>query len=362
MSSSPPLHSMTEPDTDRAPSLIAIYTAQCGISLVFLVLRFWSRLLFGGIGSDDATMVFSWIIYAILTVLVALMAANGAMRHAYYLNQQQASLILKLNYVTRPFGIFAVVLVKIAVGLLILRVLRRSTSKGIKYFLWIILALNTLIGTLDSIFTFVQCNPPAALWEPSLKATAHCWDPSIKNDFGTFSASLNVAVDLILAVVPAIIIWRLHMSFRKRLSLIVLFGCSILSVVSAAIKTYQLSQPVTPDSDPTWSAYSLYAWTSSEVFVLHFCASIPTLKPLWDKYMLKKRNTNFSTPRYKLSSLDHQSGTTTWATTTNGADRQEYGLQQPIASSSDCAAPSGVPENSIYVTRSINVNEDCCKT
>lgn len=72
------------------------------------------------------------------------------------------------------------------------------------------------------------------------------------------------------------------MSVSRRLGLIVLLGSSIVSIVSAVIKTALLAHLITPNTDITWEPCGLCAWQSAEIFVLHICASVPTLKPLWD--------------------------------------------------------------------------------
>ncbi|KAI1367284.1 hypothetical protein F5Y08DRAFT_349553 [Xylaria arbuscula] len=293
-------------DVDRGPSLIGIYTSQSGLAFIFLVLRIWSRVHIGGFGWDDAVMIFSWITYVALTVLVVLMATDGSTRHMWFLDEQQLEYITKLNFIARPFGIVAVASIKIAIALLILRVLKNTASKAIKYTIYVTTIVNTLINILDAIFLFAQCDIPAALWDPALKPKAHCWEPSIKANFATASSSLNVVTDFILAVIPAVIIWRLHMSVNRRLGLIILLGSSIVSVISAAIKTALLARPVTPDTDVTWESYDLYAWQSAEVFVLHLCASVPTFKPLWDRYNPWKKIQEFSRQGYKLSDTPGQ--------------------------------------------------------
>ncbi|KAI1147617.1 hypothetical protein F4825DRAFT_436833 [Nemania diffusa] len=279
---------------DKTNSLIAIYLSQTIIALLLLITRLWSRTRYGGLSWDDMCMSLSWASYAALAVQVVLQATNGGFRDAPYRDEQQMAFVIKLNYIARPFAIVTVLLVKIAVGYLILRILGRGSSRSIKYFIWGLLGLNTIIGVLDAIFTFTQCDIPAALWDPSLALKAHCWRPSIKTDFGTFSASLNVVTDFILAVLPAAIVWRLQMSVNKRLGLTALFGVGILSVISATIKTYKLSQPLDPKSGSIAEAgYELYAWTSAEIFILHFCASIPPLKPIWDRYIARKAKPAF---------------------------------------------------------------------
>lgn len=200
----------------------------------------------------------------------------------FYLSQQQALYVTKLNYVAQPFGIVAVGTGKVAVGILVLRLLGAS-SRWRKIFLWVLLALNVIITILAAIFTFTQCNPPAALWEPSLRDTAQCWDPSVQSNFSIFSASLNSFTDFTLAFMPVTFIWGLHLPLRQRVGLVVLLGVGGFSGVCAAVKASNLAS-LAARSDLTWATFELYAWASSEIFLIIVCGSIPTIKPLWDRF------------------------------------------------------------------------------
>lgn len=52
------------PDVDRKVSFITAYAIQCGLCLIFIVLRFWARTMMGGlrqISWDDGVMFFTWV-------------------------------------------------------------------------------------------------------------------------------------------------------------------------------------------------------------------------------------------------------------------------------------------------------------
>ncbi|KAI1407193.1 hypothetical protein F5Y13DRAFT_206546 [Hypoxylon sp. FL1857] len=276
------------PDIDRGSQLISIYSSQCGISLIFLSLRLWARIHIRGMGWDDTFMVITWLLFACLTVIVGFIGANGGTRHVYFLGASEVEYVVKLNYIAQPFGIVSVGTGKIAVGLTILRLLG-STSKWRKRGLWVLIILTGVITIVTAIFTFTQCKVPAALWQPSLRPTASCYDPSIQSNFSIFSASWNSAIDFILALLPGTFIWRLHLTVRKRVGLIVLLGCGMLSGVCSAIKTAQLVS-LAARSDLTWATYQLFAWASAEIFVIILCGSVPTLKPLWNRVFSQKRS------------------------------------------------------------------------
>ena len=217
------------------------------------------------------------------------MALRGGTRHVYYITDQgQATSVIKLNYVSRPFGILAVTAVKIAAGFLIFRILGPD-SRRLRHGIYALLTINVVVDILAVVLTFAQCDVPAALWDSSLAPVSHCWDPSVDTTYSLFSSSFNVVVDFILAVVPAIIIWPLQLTTRKRIGLSVLFGCGMFSAISSAIKTYHLSA-VSARSDPTWDMFDGFIWVSVEIFVLHLCASVPAFKPLWDRVCKRKNN------------------------------------------------------------------------
>ncbi|KAI1759504.1 hypothetical protein GGR53DRAFT_141107 [Hypoxylon sp. FL1150] len=331
-----------EPDIDRGVQLISIYSSQCGISFLFITLRLWARLRIRGLGWDDLFMTATWVLFVALTIIVGFIGTNGGTRHVYYLEQYTVQYVLKLNYIAQPFGIAAVGTGKIAVGFTILRILG-STSKYMKRIMITLMILTGIITTVTAIFTFTQCEIPAALWEPSIRSTTFCYDPSIQSNFSIFSASWNAAVDFVLALSPASFIWRLHLTTRKRIGLIALLGCGMFSGVCAAFKTAQLVS-LAARSDLTWETFNLFAWVSAEIFVIIICGSVPALKPIWDcafrqgawsvsrryatgQYMSEEgpRKSPFGQPRcigHELRSFENLTGTISSVITAREGDRR----------------------------------------
>ena len=61
--------------------------------------------------------------YASLTIIIGFLGSHGGTRHLYYLDIEQSFYVIKLTYVAEPFGIMAVATGKVAVGLLLLRII-----------------------------------------------------------------------------------------------------------------------------------------------------------------------------------------------------------------------------------------------
>ena len=150
--------------------------------------------------------------------------------------------MLKLNWMIQPFGIMALATAKISLAFVMLRIIS-SAAVWRRRFLYFCMISTFVISAIGAILNFVQCNPPRALW--TFVPGATCWDPRIQINFAIFSSSSgpcpdlrhqtlmtgvgwNAFMDVCLAFLPVTIIWKLHMTIKKRLGLCILLGLGIL--------------------------------------------------------------------------------------------------------------------------------------
>ena len=189
---------------DRGPHLIGIFWAEAALASLIILLRISGRLMIRQLGLDDYMMIFTLVSY--ICVLVAFLrhsngfqvlfiilasftthlASIGGCRHLFYLSPQQQSQAVKYNWISQPWGIFGFATAKISVALLILRIMGPN-SVWRKWILYGCMASVFIINAIGSILTFVQCNPPRALWTPNIHS--HCWDPKIQSDYAIFLSS-----------------------------------------------------------------------------------------------------------------------------------------------------------------------------
>ena len=47
-------------------------------------------------------------------------------------------------------------------------------------------------------------------------------------------------------------------------------------------------------------SYNIEAWTGAEAFVMIVCGNIPPLKPLWDRFVTKKLDSNYTPINYNM--------------------------------------------------------------
>jgi hypothetical protein len=136
---------------------------------------------------SDAQLQF---IFLILSGFITYYAHIGGLKHLFYLEPAQQAMAVKYNWITQPWAIFGFATGKVSVALLILRIIGPNTFWR-KWILYFAMGSALLFTSLGCIFTFVQCDPPRALWTPQLIAAgqAKCWDSRVQADYAIFLSS-----------------------------------------------------------------------------------------------------------------------------------------------------------------------------
>ncbi|KAM7200827.1 hypothetical protein V8F33_003758 [Rhypophila sp. PSN 637] len=322
----PPLPNPLPPDEDRGPQLMGAFWTWSALSIILVALRFYARYQLRAIGLDDWMMLFTVTLFIIATCFVTYMAHIGGARHAFYLTPEETLRAVKFSFLSQPWAIFLFATGKTSVALLTLRIIggqksANSLSSGGKFalsintksrYFWRRTALYFLIVSLfivcslGCIFTFVQCNPPRALWTPELLApigSGTCWDPKVQLHFNYFLASWNIMADVVLALLPATFISGLKLRLGKKIALCILLSLGLIAAVFSAIKVPYLAD-LGARVDFTWNAYGIQMWTGAEAFVMILCGNIPPLQILWDRFITHKVDSSYN----RVHSTNNNSG------------------------------------------------------
>lgn len=96
----------------------------------------------------------------------------------------------RINWIAQPFAIMGLAFGKISVAFLLLRLIGPKSCWR-RNFLYFSMIASFLFCALACIFTFAQCRPVQALWNPSLVASgqAKCWKPESQSSFSLFVGS-----------------------------------------------------------------------------------------------------------------------------------------------------------------------------
>lgn len=177
MTSAPESLANLPPDEDRGTTIAAVAWTVTVISTVFFALRLYTKVFIIRLPQwDDWILLFAVIINIIAAALSSVIIHSGLGRHIYYLTADEVTNVLFYSSLSQPFGIFAFCIPKLAVVILIIRLM--GTEKKGLYFLYSLIAILFILNALSAIFFFVQCDPPSHMWHPT-EPGAHCWSASI---------------------------------------------------------------------------------------------------------------------------------------------------------------------------------------
>jgi hypothetical protein len=98
--------------------------------------------------------------------------------------------------------------------------------------------LQVVFAIISVFIIFLQCTPTQALWNPSIPGK--CWDAAVFNDYSYWVSAYTTMTDIILAIVPIKVFWKLQMRFSTRLGLCIMMGLTLLSAIVTLIKATYL--------------------------------------------------------------------------------------------------------------------------
>ncbi|ROW01495.1 hypothetical protein VSDG_02062 [Cytospora chrysosperma] len=293
------------PDEDRGPTMLGVFWAMVVVSTTMVSLRFYARYKVRGLGWDDWTILVAQMFFILGNCLFTYMVHNGGGHHVYYLTTAQILEAAKWSYISQIPIVMVYATAKASVALLTLRFIG-PVSFYRRSILIFIMVTAIIVNVLVIPLTFAQCRPSRALWDTSIKG-ASCWPSYITLHFDYFQIAYNVFCDVVLALLPATFIYKLKMNRGRKITLTATLSLGLLAAFCGGIKI-QYQEELAQEADFTWLGYNLEMWAGSEAFLLIFCSCVPTISPLWDRFVTKKLDSTYG--RTPLKYTPDNSGNT----------------------------------------------------
>ncbi|KAK6082980.1 hypothetical protein SCUP515_02214 [Seiridium cupressi] len=256
-------------------------------------------------GADDWVMISAMTLSLAGLGIVIPEVMNGAGRHTAYLDPEMNRFGLKLNFFTQPIYVWAIPLVKVSVGLFLLKIspnlLYRRILQGIILFL--------MVYTFASFLTLVlHCQDLSALWDNRVQT--YCWPNETIVALGYSYSTINIVTDLFFALIPIPMLWDIQIDRRTKASLICILGLGIFATAAGIIKFAYLSN-YGKNGDFLWDSTNLTIWFAIELNIGIIAACLPCLKPVF-RYAFKgtsrRYNSENQTNSYKLRTFGSGSG------------------------------------------------------
>ncbi|KAL6708296.1 hypothetical protein ACN47E_003220 [Coniothyrium glycines] len=264
-------------EEDQGPltkSLIITFTI---ISFVCVCLRIFTRIKYMGraIGWEDHTIVVS-MLFSIITAIFQILQANaGNGRHAMFIPFPEGVIrILRYLYWSIIFYNLSLTFTKISI---LLQYGRIFTVREMRIPLHITMAICIAWGITTILTSIFTCVPVNAYWQILEQAKATC----IRNKTIWYvNASINIFTDVIIAVLPVRVIWRLQVPMKQRVALLGILTIGWFVCIVSVLRLHALVVLAAHPDDNTWYSSATAYWSAIESNLAIVCASLPALKPL----------------------------------------------------------------------------------
>ncbi|KAI8276988.1 hypothetical protein K4K60_007309 [Colletotrichum sp. SAR11_57] len=128
--------------------------------------------------------------------------------------------------------------------------------------------------------TICACSPPSAAWNFDLPRD--CIKPKVIEGLAFWASSWSAFLDFYLAIYPAVVLWRLQMSMKKKIGLTIALGMGVISGCVGIVKTTGI--PTFLSEDVSYELCEPLYWTSIEGNLIIIAACIPILGPLLEMF------------------------------------------------------------------------------
>ncbi|KAI1773585.1 hypothetical protein F4818DRAFT_423121 [Hypoxylon cercidicola] len=245
-----------------------------GLSVLSFGLRLYARRASGAkLWWDDYWMSLPMLICIAMSTNDFIGLVNGSGQHQIDLDEPTVERFMKNLFFYMIFWSIGVFSVKVGILIFYWRIFHT------KPFRMSALAVGgfSLLVFLTNIFTFIfQCTPIESFWKGRPE------DCISQVAFYLASAIINVVGDVAVLALPLPIVWRLHTSRSKKLSLSFLFLLGAFVCVASIFRivgVYEIDA-----TDFTYSNFSGGLWSTVEVEIGFICANLPAIRPIVFKW------------------------------------------------------------------------------
>ncbi|KAI1474401.1 hypothetical protein F4774DRAFT_429925 [Daldinia eschscholtzii] len=257
------------------PAVIGILCFEVLLSGTFISLRVAVRNSSAkGVGVDDWALIVTWVVQAIFVCLMIVSCIYGFGQHNVDLGNPDKRMATKLELAAQFVVSWAMGLSKAAVGLFLMRIVVKTWHKVLLWF-WIITMMGWSI--MLAITVFAQCVPYESLYDERVPRQ-YCRLDLTKIAY--IMCSWSAAMDFFLAGFPWMVLWKLNMQKKEKVTICVSLSLGILAGVCGVIRTLGLGV-LSVTADYLYATAESIIWTSSELTITLICVSVPVLRPIW---------------------------------------------------------------------------------
>ncbi|KAK7898083.1 hypothetical protein LTR67_004715 [Exophiala xenobiotica] len=269
----------------NASNLLAIHGTFCGLAILSVLLRLYVRIfMLKSIGIDDYIIVAAAVLsVSVLVCFAGESAAGGLGRHPSLVAPSDWENFMHWRFFHSLVIMFGISLVKISIAFFLKRFVPFKNYQ--RFLIGAIVFLVAFTLSCAGTLIFNCGGKPQANWDFALRTNgqAKCFSNTTFTNIGIFNSSINIATDVIFALLPVPIVWNLQTNMRTKVTLVFILSLGLFACAASIIKAvYQASAL----KDPDWTFHdSFFMWNNIEFNIGILAASLPSLRPLFAKIL-----------------------------------------------------------------------------
>ncbi|KAL5602081.1 hypothetical protein FOBRF1_009614 [Fusarium oxysporum] len=251
--------------------ILVVCFALC-VSILFVALRFWCRCIIGFSYWDDAAAVMALLCIIGMGSCILTLVPLGLNDPTGTLPEDKTTPFYKCTYIAAFFYKEGLFWAKMTFLLLYYKIVTLSYWRSA--YLGAIMVV-VLWNICQILIFFLQCAPLEAVWNRDLRMKC----VTNRLELAYVCAGINILTDLVVAILPLPVIWKLNLRRSQKIALSTVFGLGCFSIALAIVRI----KWVETWSLTTWDIVRPQLWALAEVTSALVCACIPTFKPLLSK-------------------------------------------------------------------------------
>ncbi|WDK12642.1 CFEM domain-containing protein [Colletotrichum graminicola] len=227
-------------------------------------------------GWDDWTILFAYCMMIAFLVATIVGRQEGFGKDIWALTVSQITSFVKGFFAFELMYFVTLAVIKASILFLYLRIFGAITDV-FRQILWSTQIFNVAVCITFIIVNLNQCKPLSYFWYGwDGKYPGYCIDLSAM----TLShASLNIAIDVWMLVLPATQIYKLNLQKRQKAGIMSMFGVGIFITVVSAVRLRSVSV-FNKSWNPTYDFFGLALWSHIELCVGMVVACMPAARTL----------------------------------------------------------------------------------
>jgi fucose permease len=281
----------------RAPATLSVTIATLVVCTIFVFFRFLTRTwIVRKIQIDDWFILAAWLVAVGFSVSICIGTAYGLGLHSADIPRGSEVSLRKAEYAFSVLYNPALMLTKTSIIAFFLTLARNNPL--FRWSNYLTLAVVNVAGLALTLLSLFQCRPISAGFLYPTPQAANCTDIVT---LYLSSAPVNIITDLAILFLPMPTLTGMRLPRKQKIILVVTFSFGVFVTVvdivriayleNAALNRLQAvgnnngNARLVEQKDFPWYASLSFMWSAVEVNVGIVCACVPSLKPLFQRFL-----------------------------------------------------------------------------